>query len=77
MEQEMVKKLKAVCPECKAEIDDLFCREYPTVEHRFDPTKMEYEKVNETDACIDEYSCPNCGEQIAESENEAVALFHQ
>ena len=90
MQEQKQKKLRldengvpyAICPECDEQIYNVVLtqREFTTYDVSPDENgKLNYEEVDrEIDEWNDdfEYRCPVCDEVIAESEEEAEALFY-
>ena len=72
----------AVCPKCHRKIYNVVLRELAVITYEVSPdldTGLEYEEVDrEADwTWIYEYTCPECHEVIATSEEEAESLFYE
>ena len=68
------------CPKCKEELDSLIVTRAATIVEDFrilgeDEAKYSEENIIRDSYQNAEYSCPNCGETIAEGEEEARKIF--
>lgn len=72
----------AKCPKCSEDIDSLIVTRAATIVEDFrilgeDEAKYSEENIIRDSYQEAEYSCPNCGETIAEGEGEARELFEK
>ena len=72
----------ANCPKCNEEMDSLIVTRPATIVEDFrilgeDEAKYSEENIIRDSYKEAEYSCPNCGETVAEGEEEARGLFEK
>lgn len=73
---------KSVCPACKSEIETLDAVMHPTVICAYNGVGYNLKNLNsdiqdfDMKDSLSHFCCPECGEEIAETENEANLILH-
>ena len=72
---ETLEKIKGVCPVCGKEIFELEAKVDATIEYRYYPDGKPMEQTDINEDVPYTFVCPECGEDVASTYNEAEAIF--